>query len=1105
MKPKTTHTNRQIPRLAPATAMGIETLQIMKTKLTLLKLTILLCFTLATTAAFGQTLIWTNPVVVGPNGNNIGVTTNWSGGSPVGGTVWEFNGTVPGPMLVYQNDGIDHNSGNLVGGTAGGNGGSIYVNASQTSPVQLSTTASPASINMGFNTLTVDLGAGQLTLGDNTANILATVGRPSGTTHDFINNSANPVIICPNFEWQNGGGLAMVLEFDSPTATPGSGIGDYGITNSLNSGNSGTISLWFVSSGVITWSGPSIAPVNGTIASPIFLNAGTTLILKTNNLLTSQAIQNNAPLGFGACPLIYDGHAAQTLSGIIGAGTSPLIAIQVKSGTLTLSGVNIFTGDVTISGGELVANRAEVPGTSGALGTGNTIHLTGGTLGWTAADTYDYSSRFDTTTAGQAYNFDTGGQNVTLASSLGSGGGATLTKSGNGILTLTGTSSYGGLTTVSFGKLIFQGSKTGNGNVSVADGAGVAFTDTGTQTTPGTLTLGSVSGATLGFYNVNNTTTAPLKANTLSSAGTLTVNINTGTFAVGSKYPLLTWTTGSSPTLQLGVLNGYTGFVTNDTATSVSLVITGTAYSWTGNNNGSWDLTTANNWQRNSSPVVFGNGVPTLFDDTAISANLNVTIGAAVSPSTLTVNNNTNLYEINSSAGNDITGGTGLTKQGTNTLSLAGGANTYTGVTTLSSGTVTVGALANGGSASDIGAANNNATNLVLDGGTLQYTNGTVQIDRLFQITTGGGAIDASGVGALQLTNTGAIGFVNAGPRSLILTGTAATNNTMAPVIGDNQGATALVKNGAGEWDLTGNNTYSGVTTINGGVLRIGQASSTGSLGTGATADNSTLLFNRTNSLTYGGAISGGGAVTLQTGTLTLTGNNSYSGGTSISNGATLNIGSGGAGASLLISGPIINNSMLVFNSSSAITIRGFPGTISGTGNIEDKGTGLVNATGYVNTWTGWLLIDAGATFQPTIGNESQLVCSAITNNGTLLFERQDNGVFIYSNNITGSGKLVMDANNQNARRLHAYRREHLYRRHDHRRQRTDLRRWRHPRRRLRSPAMSCSPTAPRVRTTTDRSSSTGPTALSSPATSPERITEQPATGVSCSKTARAC
>ena len=1048
MKPNTPHhspsvqkfcseiTTPNIPRQAPAAATGIETLKLMKTKSILLKLALILCCAFVSTTVFGQNNVWTNPVVVGPNGNNIGVHTNYTGpfvsGGLGSGTVLEFNGGVPGPMVVYQNDGIDHASGNLVGGSSGANGVTVLLDATQTSPVQISSTASPVGANMGFNTFTVNAGAGQFTLGDNSASVLSAVGRPSGATHDYQNLSANPVIICPNVVWQNGGAAAMTFAFDDPTGVPGSGFGDYGITNSLKSSNGGSISLQFLSSGVITWNGtagfnyaPANLPPNGTIATPVLLEFGTTLILKTNNLLTTQAIQNNNTGGFGPCPLIYDAgnNTAQTLSGVIG-GSSPSILIQVKSGTLTLSGANIYTGDITNSGGELIAGGAENAGVSGPFGVCGKIHLLGGTLGWSLANSFDYSSRFDTV-AGQVYNFDSGLATVTLGTSLASSG-ATLTKSGNGTIILGGACSYNGATTVSAGELLFQGAMTGTGNITVNNGATLGAYANGTQIQPTTLALGTTSGVNLEFNTVNSTATAIIAAGGLSAQSTnlVTINIKSGTFTVGQSYPLFTWGgVAPAPATQLGILNGYIGNISTN-GNKIQLNITGTAYTWTGNNNNSWDTTTANNWQQNGGPVVFANGFPTLFDDSTVN-NLNVTNSGVVLPSALTVNNNTNAYQITSSPGNFIGGTTGLNKQGTNSLSLNGGANTNTGITTISGGTVIVGALANGGSASDIGASSSNAVNLVLDGGTLRYTNSTVQIDRLFSVTTAGGVIEASGVGPLQFTNTASIAAPGSGTRTVILTGSAATNNTMAVKIVDSTGgATSLQKGGVGgtggEWDLTGNNTYSGVTTINNGVLRIGQGTATGSLGTGNTTDNGSLIFNRTNSLTYGGVISGSGTVVVQTGTVTLTGNNTYNNGgtlgsTTISNGATLNVGSGGAGASLALFGSISNNGLLVFNSSTPITIRGFPSTISGTGNIEAKGTGLVNATGYVNTWTGWLLIDAGATFQPTIGNESQLVCSAITNNGTLLVERQDNGVFIYSNNITGTGKLVMDANNQNS------------------------------------------------------------------------------------------
>ena len=966
----------------------------MKTRLGILKLTILLCCIFVTTAAFGQTLTWVG-LDTTPNSSNLGVTTNWSGGSPLSGTTLTFDGTVSGNMNVFSSDGIDHNFGagvGPIGGSFGSVGINIHITSTQTNPVQI-VSSNFSAVTIGLNTITVDSGAGQLTLGDNSANDLDFTMRPAGATHDFVNNSAHPVIIYPNVSWQQGGGAVYTLILD--------GTGDWGITNQLQTHGGGGISLAKLGTGTWTWSGPSIGPLSiGGILSPFTINAGI-LILKTNGLLANQNITNN---GATPTPIIYDGNSPQTLGGVV----SGPITLTVKSGTLTLSGASTFTGNITNSGGELIVNRAENAGVSGPLGEGNTISFTGGTLGWSVNNSFDYSSRFSTD-PNQVYNFDTGGQLIALSSALGSSGG-TLTKLGSGTLTLSGTSSYSGLTTVSVGKLIFQGPKAGTANISVADGAALGVTATITQVTPNTLTIvGTGSGAALEFNSVSSTLTAPLAPTTLASSGAVTINVNSGTFTLGQTYPLLTWTTGSAPTASLGVLNGFTGFLTNDPANTVSVVITGTAYVWTGLNNGSWDLSTANNWTHNGGPAVFANGAPTLFDDTA-AGTTNVTINDLVQPSTLTVNNGSLIYSIISSSGHDIGGSTGLTKDGTNTLSLSGGANAYTGVTLFDNGMVTVSWLTNGGLASDIGAASANATNLVFNGGTLQYTNSTVQIDRLFQIATSGGTIDASGSGALEFTNTGAIAYLGNGARTLTLTGTTATNNTLAAVLADYGGVTSLAKSGTGEWDLTATNTYSGVTTINNGVLQIGNGGSTGSLGTGNTTNNGTLIFNRANSLTYSGAISGTGAVTVASGNITLTGNNNYSGGTTVSNGATLNIGNGGANANLAAGSPVLNNGFMKFNSTTPITIRGFAANISGTGNFEIAGTGKVSFDG-AKLYTGWTLIDPGATLQVSVGNEwPGMAGPPITNNGTLYMQRQDFGVFIITNNIVGTGKMVKDS-----------------------------------------------------------------------------------------------
>ena len=79
--------------------------------------------------------------------------------------------------------------------------------------------------------------------------------------------------------------------------------------------------------------------------------------------------------------------------------------LQVNNGTLTLSGAggqNTYTGNTILSGGELIVSRAENLGANGPLGNGGMISFTGGTLGFSVNNTYDYSPRF-TNSPGQAY------------------------------------------------------------------------------------------------------------------------------------------------------------------------------------------------------------------------------------------------------------------------------------------------------------------------------------------------------------------------------------------------------------------------------------------------------------------------------------------------------------------------------------------------------------------------------------------------------------------------------------------------------------------------------------------------------------------------------
>jgi autotransporter-associated beta strand protein len=366
---------------------------------------------------------------------------------------------------------------------------------------------------------------------------------------------------------------------------------------------------------------------------------------------------------------------------------------------------------------------------------------------------------------------------------------------------------------------------------------------------------------------------------------------------------LLAWTSGSAPQVSLGTVNGALGSLTTN-GNTIQFNVAPT-FVWSGSNNGRWDTTTPGNWLQNGSPVVFTNGGPAVFDDTAPGTTA-VTVGALVQPVTLTVFNSAPTYSIASSGGNNIAGATGLAKGGTGALTLSGGANTYTGATRINGGTLSVGALANGGLPSDLGSGNSGAANLALDGGTLRYTGGGASLDRLFALGASGGTIDGSGSGALNLTNSGPLGYSGIGPRALTLTGANTNGNTLAGALADNGGPTSLIKSGAGNWILAGANTYSGATTIAAGILQVGSGGASGTLGTGNITNNGALILNRSDTLTLLKPISGTGWLAAAgPGTLTLTATNPYSGNTYVFDGSLIVNGSNPASYTIASGGTL--------------------------------------------------------------------------------------------------------------------------------------------------------------------------------------------------------
>ena len=192
---------------------------------------------------------------------------------------------------------------------------------------------------------------------------------------------------------------------------------------------------------------------------------------------------------------------------------------------------------------------------------------------------------------------------------------------------------------------------------------------------------------------------------------------------------------------------------------------------------------------------------------------------------------------------------------------------------------------------------------------------------------------------------------------------------------------------------FTGLNTYTGGTTINAGAtLQVGDGGTAGSIA-GNVTDNGSFILNRSDNITFAGAVSGTGSFTQAgAGTLIVTGTNTYTGGTTINAGATLQLGAGSTTGS--IAGNVTDNGSLIFNRSNAVT---FAGVVSGTGSLGQTGANTVTLTG-TNTYTGGTTITQGTV---SIGTDANLgaATGALTLNG---------GTLALSNSVTTTRPIVV-------------------------------------------------------------------------------------------------
>lgn len=424
-------------------------------------------------------------------------------------------------------------------------------------------------------------------------------------------------------------------------------------------------------------------------------------------------------------------------------------------------------------------------------------------------------------------------------------------------------------------KLTLTGTATTTGGTETSNGSTPAIgadNTSGTNTIDAPIVLGAAAAATQTFFQ--------------AGGGTLVVN---GSISSTNAIAGLSLNQGGSgtATFTLSGANSYAGttalssnvLLNINSATAVSggaLVFSGNATidntrgsAITLTNNNAINLSGGSLTFTGTNDLSFGTGTVTMSGG---SRSITVTNAGA----TLTVG----------SVAEDASSRT-LTKAGAGTL-VVGGSSSYSGVTNINGGILSVSSLANTGTNSTINIGNTTTA------GTLKFTGGNETSSKVINLagTTGGATIDQSGTGALKFSSN--LTATGVGNKTLTLQGSATGTGEIAGAIVDSAGkVTSLVKAGTGTWTLSGTNTYSGLTDISAGTLVLdyttnntSKLSDTAGLG----LDGSTLQLSggsHTEVVASTTASMGGSTVSRPSGTSTLRMN-------AISRGfgATLNFGS---------------------------------------------------------------------------------------------------------------------------------------------------------------------------------------------------------------------
>ena len=562
--------------------------------------------------------------------------------------------------------------------------------------------------------------------------------------------------------------------------------------------------------------------------------------------------------------------------GYLYAGGSP-IDNHGGTGTLNLSGSGVITasevnigytnsvGVANVSGGRLTSSGNLNVGSNAGYSPSALLTLTSGTI--------------------SAANVNVG-KNTT----------GTMNVSG-GVLTSPGTLLIGGLNITDNGVVNLSGSGTINSSIQVQanafSGLATLGVSGGVLNAP-YLTLDDRMGTTPALLNVSG---GVINTSEFSTFGNSVTNISGGTMSVTGTFYFNSESLGKS-TLNISgggfsaqSLHSFQHFQLN--VTGGSMFFGSDVY-----------LQVANARISGSGVVALTSGSGNLYLDRSVGEYGTLNFGgatgdAAAAAGTLNAGSVTGYWDSNVVNFNqtgaytfapNLLASLSVAKNGAGTTTLTG-SNNYTGGTTVNAGTLEIGSntalgsgliTINGGGVRAGGSERTLANSIVLAGdftlGRLTNFAGDVTLANNVTMTSANPDVSSPSFSIISGPITGAYGLtfgVGANPIGTII--------------------------------LSGSNSYTGGTTIQGGTLQLGNGGTTGSV-TGNITDNGSLVFNRSDALTYGATISGTGNV-RQTGTnvLTLSASNSYTGGTTISAG-TLGLGNDqaiGTGSVTIIGGGI--------------------------------------------------------------------------------------------------------------------------------------------------------------------------------------------------------